>query len=144
MKNALKTILALSAMLTLAPAASQAEIIWSQPSIQNYQYNTHFRGNATLTRADVRKLQAELARRHYYKGPIDGIWGGRTTQALLDYQATHDLPLTGTLDRQTVRELGINVCRNCYRDHNRRYDRRYDRYDRYDRDYYHDGYGYNR
>ncbi len=139
MMNPLKTTLIVSALLCLtALPASAEEIIWKQPSsMQGYYQNLHFEGNATLSKADVRKLQKSLARKGFYKGRIDGIWGGRTTQAVLDYQAVHQQAQTGTVTIRTLRDLGVHLDTERHREGRRYRDESgygdQDRYDRHDR-----------
>lgn len=118
MTNKLNRIIFAAALLCLtATRAGAEEIIWDQPSSSaparapapTYHQNLHFEGNSTMHRSDVRKMQQALAARGFYKAKIDGIWGGKTTQAILDYQAVHEQPLTGTVTVDTLRDLGVYV-----------------------------------
>jgi hypothetical protein len=113
----LSRIFFFAAALCLASFSAQAEgIIWKQPSTMNtYHENLNFEGNATLYPSDVRKLQRALADRGFYKGRIDGIWGGQTSQAILDYQAVHQQALTGTVTKGTLRDLGVFIDEDRYR-----------------------------
>jgi len=52
-------------------------------------------------------VQAELSRRGYYKGPIDGIVGAGTRTAISAYQRTHGLEISGTIDTPLLRSLGV-------------------------------------
>lgn len=65
-----------------------------------YSYNDLQPGQVL---ADV---QAELARRGYYDGPIDGVYGGQTQEALLRFQRDADLPESGIIDSETLDALG--------------------------------------
>ena len=40
-------------------------------------------------------IQAALAQRGYYRGPIDGVWGPETRNAIRSFQAHRGLPVTG-------------------------------------------------
>jgi peptidoglycan hydrolase-like protein with peptidoglycan-binding domain len=51
------------------------------------------------------ELQRRLTERGYKPGPIDGIDGQRTINALKSFQHDHKLPVTGSLDVHTVLEL---------------------------------------
>lgn len=53
------------------------------------------------------QTQALLSREGFYNGPVDGLPGQRTAEALLAYQAAYGLPRSGRLDANTVRALGI-------------------------------------
>lgn len=52
-------------------------------------------------------VQAALARRGYYYGPIDGSFGPRTRAAIRAYQYDHDLPVTGDIDRYLLARLRL-------------------------------------
>jgi peptidoglycan hydrolase-like protein with peptidoglycan-binding domain len=55
----------------------------------------------------VRKAQALLARRGFYRDPVDGAPGPATEEAILTYQRSAGLPLTGRLDLQTLAGLRL-------------------------------------
>lgn len=52
-------------------------------------------------------VQAELARRGYYYGAIDGTYGQQTREALLRYQEENGLAVTGMVDQPTLESLGF-------------------------------------
>ena len=54
---------------------------------------------------DVRAAQRHLKERGYYSGPIDGVLGAATENALRAYQRDKGLKVTGRLDTSTVRSL---------------------------------------
>lgn len=114
---AIFTTTALFALSTTA----QASIIWDAPLAGagvSSAYHTQtgpsysqrgFDGGYVLGREDVRKLQKSLAQDGFYKGSIDGLWGGQTTQAILDYQSVNRKPLTGKLSVNELREFEVFV-----------------------------------
>jgi hypothetical protein len=51
--------------------------------------------------------QDKLTRLGYSPGPIDGVMGGQTRDAIADFQNDNRLPVTGNLDTATVRALGL-------------------------------------
>jgi len=53
------------------------------------------------------QVQDELAREGYDPGPVDGVIGAQTRDAIIDYQKDHDLPVTGRIDTPLLRELGL-------------------------------------
>jgi peptidoglycan hydrolase-like protein with peptidoglycan-binding domain len=53
----------------------------------------------------VLQAQEQLRELGYNPGPLDGILGSPTAQALRRYQRDYELPVTGTLNGQTRREL---------------------------------------
>lgn len=56
----------------------------------------------------VRDVQSELRRRGFYNGEIDGIFGPRTRDGLMAYQSRRGLPVTGAIDRDTLRALNLD------------------------------------
>jgi peptidoglycan hydrolase-like protein with peptidoglycan-binding domain len=64
----------------------------------------------TLPRQDstynrISRAQEELRELGYDPGPVDGIMGSRTRQALRQYQRDYNLPATGRLDTATQQRL---------------------------------------
>lgn len=57
----------------------------------------------------VRNLQQELSDRGYQVGPVDGVWGSQTQQALANFQRDRNLQATGQIDRQTLAALGLDA-----------------------------------
>jgi hypothetical protein len=52
--------------------------------------------------------QQQLATDGYYNGPIDGIAGPGTRQAIANYQNANSLPVTGHLNIPTQQSLGLD------------------------------------
>jgi peptidoglycan hydrolase-like protein with peptidoglycan-binding domain len=50
-------------------------------------------------------VQAELARRGYYRGSVDGVLGPESRDAIRSFQARNGLPVTGRIDGDLVRAL---------------------------------------
>jgi hypothetical protein len=50
-------------------------------------------------------VQRALARRGYYRGPIDGDIGPGSRAAIRDYQADRGLPISGRIDRRLIDSL---------------------------------------
>jgi hypothetical protein len=55
----------------------------------------------------VAAAQQQLARRGYYRGEIDGIFGSETRRAVARYQSNHGLRVTGYLTIDTLQALGL-------------------------------------
>ncbi len=55
----------------------------------------------------MRRAQQVLADRGFYRDPIDGQPGPATEEAVLGYQRSARLPLTGKLDLQTLATLRL-------------------------------------
>jgi Putative peptidoglycan binding domain len=54
------------------------------------------------------EVQSQLQRDGYYAGPIDGVLGPMTRQAIADFQADHGLATTASIDEPTLDTLGIS------------------------------------
>jgi N-acetylmuramoyl-L-alanine amidase len=61
--------------------------------------------------ADVKTLQTKLKNWGYYKGPIDGVFGGGTFTAVKDFQRKNGLTPDGVVGPQTAAKLGMPVKR---------------------------------
>jgi peptidoglycan hydrolase-like protein with peptidoglycan-binding domain len=62
---------------------------------------------ADLTRNAVIEVQEALNKQGFDVGPVDGVWGPKTANALREFQEKSKLPVSGRLDRRTVAKLGL-------------------------------------
>ena len=58
--------------------------------------------------ATVEATQEELAQLGYYNGPVDGILGPTTRDAVANYQIAKQLNVTGSLSPDTMQSLGLS------------------------------------
>jgi hypothetical protein len=63
---------------------------------------------STFGQGKVKEIQKALRNRGYDSGPVDGIMGEKTRQALRDFQKAKDFEATGRLDDQTAEALGVS------------------------------------
>jgi hypothetical protein len=56
----------------------------------------------------VTAVQTELSQQGYYGGPIDGLFGPATRDAVARYQASKSLTVTGSLTSGTLQALGLS------------------------------------
>jgi peptidoglycan hydrolase-like protein with peptidoglycan-binding domain len=63
--------------------------------------------NAASNRDDVKKAQQTLSDKGFYHGPVDGIAGPLTRQAIGDYQKSEHRAVTRRLDVDTAGRLGV-------------------------------------
>jgi hypothetical protein len=63
--------------------------------------------NGKMTASQVRQLQAVLKGEGHDPGPIDGVMGARTQEALRSFQSEQRLESTGELNAETLMRLGI-------------------------------------
>jgi hypothetical protein len=52
-------------------------------------------------------VQSKLAQQSYYRGPIDGVIGSGSLQAIRRFQSDHGLPVTGKIDPKLLNALGV-------------------------------------
>ena len=55
----------------------------------------------------VREAQKILQQEGYYRGTVDGVIGSQTAAAIRRYQIAEKLRVTGQLNPQTARSLGL-------------------------------------
>ena len=55
----------------------------------------------------VSAVQTDLTQQGYYNGPVDGIYGPATRDAVAKYQIAKSLDVTGSLSPDTLRSLGL-------------------------------------
>jgi peptidoglycan hydrolase-like protein with peptidoglycan-binding domain len=60
----------------------------------------------TLSPQWILRVQQALQRKGFNPGPIDGVFGPMTRDAVRDYQDRFGMPATGELDNQTLYALG--------------------------------------
>lgn len=64
--------------------------------------------NPAVSQQTVIAVQKELAKLGYYHGPIDGVIGSETQQAIRWFQSEDKLPITGLIDSATLKGLQIS------------------------------------
>jgi len=67
----------------------------------DYTYSTPDSGSLVMSAQD------RLNRLGYSAGPVDGVFGAQTRDAIADFQNDNNLPASGNLDTATVRALGL-------------------------------------
>ena len=61
------------------------------------------------SREDVRSVQEALKGKGHDPGPIDGVMGARTQQALRAFQRAQNIQTSGQLDSSTASALGVSL-----------------------------------
>jgi hypothetical protein len=78
------------------------------PYYNSYPYDGPIFGYGYASPVDVTtQVQQVLAQQGYYRGPIDGILGPGTRDAIAQWQADHGLIATAAIDEQTLDSLGL-------------------------------------
>jgi peptidoglycan hydrolase-like protein with peptidoglycan-binding domain len=57
--------------------------------------------------AQIENIQEALKEKGYDPGPIDGVMGPKTQQAIKNFQQATNLKVTGAVDAETARELDV-------------------------------------
>ena len=70
-------------------------------------YNTAPVNGAPVPDPTVQVTQERLAQLGYYNGPVDGIFGPTTRDAVGKYQIDNQLDVTGSLSPDTLQSLGV-------------------------------------
>jgi len=82
---------------------------WGYYPGYNYAYDGPIYGyNGLAPDQVVVDVQERLQREGYYSGPIDGVLGPMTRQAITAYQSDHGLAITSTIDQPTLATLGLS------------------------------------
>jgi peptidoglycan hydrolase-like protein with peptidoglycan-binding domain len=63
----------------------------------------------SLSRANVRDVQRKLSDKGQYRAGVDGIWGPKSEDALIQFQTQEGLRADGQLTPQTVNALGLDM-----------------------------------
>jgi hypothetical protein len=71
----------------------------------NTYYGIQDNENPDPRSSATKSLQNALARRGYYRGPIDGVFGPETSNAIRSFQTHQGLPVTGRPDSSLMRAL---------------------------------------
>lgn len=100
MKTAI--ILALMGALAVSPAMARG-MDEQRSDIERSQSGQ----SARLDQNTARQVQQQLQSQGYDVGQVDGIWGARSRQALLNFQRDQNLQASGRPDSQTMAALGI-------------------------------------
>ena len=90
-----------------AADATKEKVAEASDKVESKMHHTHATNadRAGLSSEQVKQAQTKLKDIGLYDGPIDGIYGRKTTKAVSDFQAKNDLPKTGALNRQTQAKL---------------------------------------
>jgi len=75
---------------------------------EQYYDQNGYQSSDQYTDSTVADAQERLARQGYYRGEIDGVFGPETRRAIMRYQSDHGLGVTGQLNMDTLRVLGLS------------------------------------
>jgi hypothetical protein len=75
--------------------------------VEPYYYNEGVYSNTPMSDPAVVAVQTQLTQQGYYTGPIDGIFGPTTRDAVAKYQIAKNLEVTGSLSPDTLQAFGL-------------------------------------
>jgi hypothetical protein len=75
--------------------------------VQPNDYSEPVYNGVPVADPTVQAVQTELIQLGYYNGPVDGIFGPATRDALAKYQIATHLNVTGSLSPDTLQSLGL-------------------------------------
>lgn len=100
--NILKTLLALFLIFTLfAVGSTVSKYQLPEQSVQTMS-KLGSKGE------EVKKIQTKLKDWGYYKGSVDGVYGSKTRQAVIDFQKKNGLTADGVAGTKTLSAIGIS------------------------------------
>jgi N-acetylmuramoyl-L-alanine amidase len=81
---------------------------WGYAPYVSYVYDGPIYGYKGLSPDQVTvNVQEQLANAGYYEGPIDGVLGPMTREAIANYQADNGLAVTSAIDEPTLATMGL-------------------------------------
>jgi len=76
------------------------------PPVSTLPSKPTIKGNSSAYTEIAKQVQIELMVRNLYRGPIDGLIGPKSKEAIMRYQAMMGLNITGTIDA-LLRKMGL-------------------------------------
>ncbi len=111
LRNIAAAIAAMSIAGAVAAAGNQSAASSSPSNEPSYSGSSN--GNYSSSQqqgqqdSHVRDVQQTLKQQGFNPGPVDGVMGPRTEQALRTFQQAHGLQASGSLDERTLSALGV-------------------------------------
>ncbi|HMF52414.1 MAG TPA: peptidoglycan-binding domain-containing protein [Candidatus Saccharimonadales bacterium] len=75
--------------------------------VDPYYYSEGGYSSTPVSDPTVTTVQTQLTQLGYYNGPVDGIFGPLTRDAVTKYQIAKHLDVTGSLSAQTLQSFGL-------------------------------------
>ncbi|MGE5515720.1 MAG: peptidoglycan-binding domain-containing protein [Bacteroidota bacterium] len=100
----MKTAIILALMGALAVSPAMARGMGEQRSDVEHSQSGQ---SARLDQNTARQVQQQLQSQGYDVGQVDGVWGAKSRQALMNFQRDQNIQANGRPDRQTMAALGI-------------------------------------
>lgn len=94
-------------MKTVMSLALFGALLGAPTLVADMQESARTPAQQQIGREIVSDVQQQLRERGYATGPVDGIYGRNTRQAIIAFQEDQGLRRTGRIDRQTMAELGV-------------------------------------
>jgi peptidoglycan hydrolase-like protein with peptidoglycan-binding domain len=76
-------------------------------SVTAFSLAAHASDINKMPRSKIQSVQQALADGGFYRYGVDGKWGPYSDAALRSFQQSKGLPVTGRLDKETAKRLGV-------------------------------------
>jgi hypothetical protein len=73
----------------------------------SYSGRSFYPGQGADSPDSLRQVQSTLEREGYYSGPVDGVLGPQTREAIENYQRDHRLTVTGKVTSAMLNRMGF-------------------------------------
>lgn len=101
-----RLVVAVIAAASLGALASSATYQLAQAQTPTASGQLDMEAMPSLTAEGIRQVQQALTKKGFDPGPIDGVLGPQTEQALRKFQDYYGIKVTGRIDNQTLYALG--------------------------------------
>lgn len=99
--------LALLGALAVSPAFARMGDQRSSDQSSSQSSSRHASRSGQIDQNTARQVQQQLQSQGYDVGQVDGVWGQKSRQALMNYQRDQNIQATGRPDQQTLAALGV-------------------------------------
>ena len=106
MKNLVIAAIAVVSLPALAAVSATGLLAQSSSGGQRAAADVNMDAVPTLTPDSVRKIQLALQKKGINPGPIDGVFGPMTKEAVRSFQDRYGIKASGDIDNQTLFALG--------------------------------------
>jgi peptidoglycan hydrolase-like protein with peptidoglycan-binding domain len=100
----MRKVITLALLGALAVGPAMARGAGEQRSDMQQQHSSR---SSQLDQNTTRQVQQQLQQQGYDVGQVDGVWGAKSRQALMNFQRDQNLRASGRPDQQTMAALGL-------------------------------------
>jgi len=82
---------------------------WTDSEMKQNPHNFRTQNDKRMSMENIKTAQSALKNQGFNVGAIDGKMGPQTKNAIMQFQASNDLPTTGRLSQETLDGLDIEI-----------------------------------